>query len=234
MLAQNESDIEIYQILLKTLLNVEDISDIEPSSLEAREVNVLLENADLSNNPTLAWFKQQIEVSNSEKSVELSRMLPDIMVGYFNQSLNGPNQDINGNSVTYSSNNRFTGFQVGIALPIFGAKSQASSIRASDLKLQENQARLIAASNELEGRLQSLIQQYLKFQNSLKYYQDNALPQADLILQQAQKGFESGDIGYVEYTQGLNRALSVRFNYLDILNQYNQTVIKIEFISGIQ
>ncbi len=234
MLAQNQSDIEIYQTLLKTLLNVEQMVNIEPVRLEAREVNSLLENADISNNPTLGWFQQQIEVANKEKSVERSRMMPDLMVGYFNQSLNGPNQDIDGNPVTYSSSDRFTGFQVGIAIPIFGAKSQASSIRATELKKQETEARLMATSNELEGQLQALIQQYQKFQNSLEYYKVNALPQADLILQQAQKGFESGDIGYVEYTQGLNRALSVRFNYLDILNQYNQTIIQIEFISGIQ
>ncbi|MEQ9286767.1 MAG: CusA/CzcA family heavy metal efflux RND transporter [Cyclobacteriaceae bacterium] len=234
MLAQNQSDIEIYQTLLKTLLNAEQMVGVESDSLEVREVNTLLERADVSSNPMLGWFRQQITVANSEKSVERSRMMPDLMVSYFNQSLNGPNQDIDGNPVTYSSSDRFTGFQVGIAIPIFGAKSQASAIRASELKKQENEARLKATSNELEGRLQSLVQQYLKFRSSLKYYQDNALPQANLILQQAQKGFESGDIGYVEYTQGLNRALSVRFNYLDILNQYNQAVIQIEFISGIQ
>lgn len=234
MRAQNQSDIEIYQTLLKTLLNAEQMVEIEPDSMETREVNALLEIADISNNPTLGWFQQQLEIATSEKSVERSRMMPDLMIGYFNQSLNGPNQDVDGNPVIYSSGDRFTGFQVGIAIPIFGAKSQVSSIRASELKKQENEARLMATSNELEGRLQSLIQQYLKFQNSLEYYQVNALPQADLILQQAQKGFESGDIGYVEYTQGLNRALSVRFNYLAILNQFNQTIIQIEFISGIQ
>lgn len=234
MLAQNQSDIEIYQTLLKTLLNAEQKVDIGPVSLEPREVNVLLENVDIANNPTLGWFQQQIEVANREQSLERSRMMPDLMVGYFNQSLNGPNQDIDGNPVTYNSSDRFTGFQVGIAIPIFGVKSQASLIRASELKRQENEARLKATSIELEGRLQSLIQQYLKFQKSLEYYQVNALPQADLILQQAQKGFESGGIGYVEYTQGLNRALSVRFRFLDILNQFNQTIIQIEFISGIQ
>lgn len=234
MLAQNQSDIEIYQTMLKTLLNVESVADIAVDSLEARELTFLLESADVNNNPTLAWFRQQIAVAEREKSVERSRLMPDLTVGYFNQSLNGPNQDINGNPVTFNSGDRFTGFQVGVAIPIFGAKSQSSIIKASELKRQESEARLKATSNELEGRLESLIQQYQKFQNSLEYYQLNALPQAELILKQAQKGFESGDIGYVEYTQGLSRALSVQFNYLDILNQYNQTIIQIEFIAGVQ
>uniref|UniRef100_UPI004048E6DE CusA/CzcA family heavy metal efflux RND transporter n=1 Tax=Roseivirga sp. TaxID=1964215 RepID=UPI004048E6DE len=234
MLEQNKSDIEIYQTLLKTLLNVEEKIDIAVNSLEAREVTNLFETADIGNNPTLAWFRQQVEVAEREKSVEKSRLMPDLTIGYFNQSLNGPNEDIDGNPVIFNSSDRFTGFQVGVAIPIFGAKSQASAIKASELKRQENEARLKATSNQLEGRLESLIQRYQKFQNSLEYYESNALPQAELILKQAQKGFESGDIGYVEYTQGLNRALGVRFNYLEILNQFNQTIIEIEFISGVQ
>lgn len=234
MLAQSQSDIEIYQTMLKTLLNTESAVDIVVGDLETKKLKITLDTADVSNNPTLAWFRQQIEVVENEKSVERSRLMPDLTVGYFNQSLNGPNQDINGNPVIFNSGDRFTGFKVGVAIPIFGARSQSSVIKASDLKRQESEARLEATSNELEGRLQSLIQQYQKFQNSLEYYQRNALPQAKLILRQSQKGFKSGDIGYVEYTQGLSRALSIRFNYLDILNQYNQTIIQIEFITGVQ
>ncbi|MEQ9229856.1 MAG: efflux RND transporter permease subunit, partial [Cyclobacteriaceae bacterium] len=234
MLEQNKSDIEIYQTALKTLLNTDSVIDPAGDSLTQREVESLIAEADVDDNPTLAWFRQQIAVAEKEKALEKSKLMPDLMVGYFNQSLNGPNQDVNGNPVTYGSGDRFTGFQVGISIPIFGAKSQASAIRTIELKKQENEALFQSVNNELEGRLQSLLQQYYKFQNSLSYYQTNALPQAELILNQAQKGFQSGDIGYVEYTQGLNRSLSVRFNYLDILNQYNQTIIQIEFISGIQ
>ncbi|SMD31874.1 cobalt-zinc-cadmium resistance protein CzcA [Reichenbachiella faecimaris] len=234
LIDQNRSDIEIFQTHLRILLNTEEPVEIETKVLEAREVKTLLESTDLSGNPTLAWFQQQIEVAKREKSLEQSRFMPDFSVGYFNQSLNGPNQDINGNPINYVSSDRFTGFQVGIAIPIFGAKSNLSGIKASELKMQESEAQLKVITNELEGKLKSLLQQFKKFQNSLEYYRANALPQADLILTQAQKGFESGAIGYVEYTQGLSRSLDVRFNYLNLLNQYNQVIIQIEFISGIQ
>jgi cobalt-zinc-cadmium resistance protein CzcA len=232
LLQQNQSDIKIYRTQLQTLLNSDSPVDISVNQLGVKESTALLDTHGIADNPTLAWFRQQIEVAEREKSVEKSRLMPDLTAGYFNQSLNGPNQDIDGSPVIFNSSDRFTGFQIGVAIPIFGAKSQASAIKASELKRQENEARLKATSNELEGRLQSLIQQHQKFQNSLEYYESNALPQAELILKQAQKGFESGDIGYVEYIQGLNRALGVRFNYLDILNQYNQASIQIEFIVG--
>ncbi len=234
LVAQNKADIQILQTQLKTLLNVEEAVDITVDTLRARENSILLDSAGITNNPTLAWFRQQVAVAEREQAVEKSKLMPNLTVGYFNQSLNGPGQTIDGDPIIYNSGDRFTGFQVGLAIPVFNVKPQRSMIKAAELKARESAARWEATTHELEGKFQSLIQQYQKFQISLEYYEKNALPQAKLILRQAQKGFESGEIGYVEYIQGLNRALSVQFNYLDILNQYNQTIIQIEFISGVQ
>ena len=85
--------------------------------------------------------------------MEKSRFFPDLTVGYFNQSLNGPNQDLDGNEVVFTSSDRFTGFQVGVAIPIFGAKSQGSVVKAVELKKQESEAHLQAATNELQSPL---------------------------------------------------------------------------------
>lgn len=234
MLAQNESDLAIYRTELQTLLNSHRPIALTDDQLTQRSLTPLLTDINIKSNPTLAWFQQQIEVAKKEKAVEQSKMMPDLMIGYFNQSLNGPNQDINGDPVTFTSSDRFIGFQVGLAIPLFGARSQLAAVQALDLKQQEREAMARSMSIELNGRLQALLQRFDKYNNSLKYYQQNALPQAELLLKQAQKGFERGEIGYVEYIQGLDQSLSIQFSYLDILNQYNQTIIQIEFITGIQ
>ncbi len=133
-LDQSASDIEIYKTRLKTLLNLSEDIDIRADTLKALVVDLPMDIATIRGNPTLAWFRQQIELAESEKSVERSRLMPDLTFGYFNQSLNGPNQDKNGTPVEYTSGDRFTGFQVGVAIPLLGAKSQASAIKAADLK----------------------------------------------------------------------------------------------------
>lgn len=233
-LQQNLSNMEILQIRLQTLLNTHSPVEMKADSLQARESTALLARQSVAENPTLAWFAQQKEVAAQEKAVEKSKMLPEITVGYFNQSLNGPNQDLEGNPVVFTSRNRFTGFQAGVAIPLFAAKSNLASIRAAEFKKQESEAQQQAIRLSLEGQLRSLTQQYEKYRSSLAYYKQNALPQATLLLKQAQKGFKSGNIDYVEYLQGLTQALTVRMNYLDILNEYNQTLIQTEFILGIQ
>ena len=233
-LTQNSADIEILKTQLRVLLNVQNPVDISVTVLEAKPDTVLLKNVGIINNPTLAWFKQQVQVDEKEKAVEQSRILPEITLGYFNQSFNGPGLTRVGDPTRYTSSNRFTGIQFGLAIPIFGAKSQLSAIKATDLKKQESLLQVEAMTNELEGSLQSLIQQYKKHQTSLDHYKLNVLPRGELILEQSQKSFASGEIGYVEYIQGLNKALTIKFDYLNILNEYNQTIIQIEFISNVQ
>ncbi|WP_258104940.1 CusA/CzcA family heavy metal efflux RND transporter [Marinoscillum sp. MHG1-6] len=233
-LDQNQTEIEMYRTQLQVLLNSDQPIEMEQEMLQERSSEVLLSSPDVAENPTLAWFRQQIAVAEREKSVEQSKMLPDLKVGYFNQTFRGPNQDINGNPVVFDGGDRFTGFTVGVQIPIFGAGAYTSSIKAAELKRQETEAQLQATTNQLEGRLQTLIQQYQKYRASLDYYQENALPQADQIIKQSEQWFESGEVGYEKYIEGISQALKVRSAYLNMLDQYNQTIIQIEFISGAQ
>ena len=159
--------------------------------------------------------------------------MPDIKVGYFNQSLNGPGETVAGDPKFFTSKDRFDGFQVGLAIPVFSIKSQSANIKSKTIRIAEVEQEEEAFTNELENQLTTLLLDYEKFQTSLDFYETNALPQAELILKQSQRGFQSGEIGYVEYIQGLSRSLTVSFNYLDLLDKSHQALIQIEFLSGI-
>jgi len=64
------------------------------------------------------------------------------------------------------------------------------------------------------------------------YYEQQAVPEANLIIDQASLSFKAGAMDYIEYILSLNRALDIKINYLDALNNYNQTVINLDFITG--
>lgn len=232
-LGQNRSDIKIYQMRLQTLLNLDTSVDIEIDEFDEIDSEILSGTTTLENNPTLALFQQNKDLVSRESAVEKSKLLPDITIGYFNQSLIGSGQDVNGNPVMYTVGDRFDGFRFGLTIPLW-FKPQQAKINASKLKVEESNTQYEIIDNELNGRLNELLNQMDKFRTSIEYYKTNALPQADLILKQSQIGFESGEIGYVEYIQGLNSALATQLNYLNSLNQYNQTIIQIEFMIGIR
>ena len=56
--------------------------------------------------------------------------------------------------------------------------------------------------------------------------------EADMIIEQSTRSYKAGALDYLDYILSLNRALSIKQNYLDALNGYNQTIISIDFITG--
>ena len=222
------SDIAIQEKQLRILLNDTTGIRFMPEALAERTVASVQGSAQLVNNPLLAYAKQQIDIASAEKSVQSSKMLPSFSVGYFNQSLIGSptaNGDIAGTST------RFSGVQAGITIPLFYGSYKAN-IKSAKLKEQMAETNANYYSTVLQGQYEQQLQEVLKYQGSLSYYRDKAVPQANLIIGNAQKSFENGAIDYVECFQNLNQGLELKFNYLNTLNGYNQAIINLEYLIG--
>jgi cobalt-zinc-cadmium resistance protein CzcA len=87
-------------------------------------------------------------------------------------------------------------------------------------------------SKSVENEYRSLLSEYTKYSKSLDYYENQALSEAEMIIDQATLSYKAGALDYLEYILSLNRALTIKQNYLDALNDYNQTLIFLEFITG--
>lgn len=230
-LQQAAADIQIQQAQLQNLLNIDFTPALVATNLVRTNAAALLSEADLKDNPALQYQQQQTVIGEREQQLEKSKLLPDIILGYFNQSFIGPNQDIDGNRVVFTAADRFDGFSIGLAIPLW-AKPQVSSIKAKKWQLETTQAHTDAFRNDLTSQLKAAMAERNKFLASLTYYEEELLPQADLLLKQASRGFSSGAINYVAYVQGLDSALGIQLDYLTLLNEYNQSIIQIEFITG--
>ena len=84
----------------------------------------------------------------------------------------------------------------------------------------------------LSGNYQTLIDEYNKYLGSVEYYEQQAIHEADIIVEQSTLSYKAGAMDYLEYILNLNRALEIKQNYLETLNNYNQTIINIEYITG--
>ncbi len=157
-------------------------------------------------------------------------MLPDLSIGYFSQTMQGT-QDVNGMPQTFGAGDRFTGFQAGITIPLWFVPF-TSKTKAAALKEQIARTNAEYYHESLSGNYNSLLEEYSKFNKSVEYYENQAVPEADLIIDQATRSYKAGAMDYLDYVLSLNRALDIKRNYLDALNSYNQTIINIEFITG--
>ena len=84
----------------------------------------------------------------------------------------------------------------------------------------------------MQGQYKELLLEFQKQKQSLAFYEANVLPMADLILANASKGYQAGEIGYFEYVTALNKYLSIKTEYENSLSMYNKSVVNIEFVIG--
>jgi cobalt-zinc-cadmium resistance protein CzcA len=225
----SEADVQISETSLRALLKYE--TNVTTGDVfSRRDVSGLLDTLVASTNPQLDYLQQQANIGHQARKVESNKLLPDINVGYFNQSLIGV-QNINGQDQFFGREKHFQGFQLGVSIPLWFGPTLARSRAAA---FQEESLRKTAAhfKTNLGSSYRQALQEFDKNNASLQYYEDQAIKNADLISLQAQKAYHSGAIGYIEYLQALKNVISIQSGYLHAQNAYNQSVIKLEYLSG--
>lgn len=229
LVRQNEANIYMSQKKLQTLLKSEVLVDAS-NTFGKRSMDVDPATSTLELNPQLQYSQQQIKITEQEKRVEKNRLMPDFSVGYFNQTLIGY-QNTTGTDIFYGKGNRFQGFTVGLAVPLWFAPQMARAKAASFMEESTRQSADYFRTT-LTSEYEQALRELDKNQASLTYYESSALKNADLILTQARKAYKGGEIGYVEYLQSLRSAITIKTNYLQALNQFNFSVIKVEYLIG--
>ena len=231
MLSQIENDQRSLAAQLKAILN-EDISEL--SDQAPREATLLI-NPDSSladKNPYVVYMKQQVEVAAARKRVEKNTVLPDLTLGYFNQSLYGVPLGYDASSPPATYSHRFQGLHAGISIPLWFAPHSAR-IKAAEQQKQSAELHYKQANSNAIAETEAAHQQYLKTKRALDYYKTTGLPNAELITKQSLLAFQKGEISYTENAINLQQAEEIRQNYLTTLLAYNKSIILIEFLSGL-
>ncbi len=224
------SDIGISGRKLTVLLNSK--SALVPAVQELQRIDFELnsDSSSVEQNPFLGYMKEQIEVSQIEKKLEQSQAWPDLNIGYFSQTIIGT-QDVNGAPQNFGKDDRFDGVQAGITVPLwffpYTSKAKAAKIAANIAQTDADNY-----SISISGTYQSLLDEYNKYSSNVEFYENQAVPEADLIIQQATLSYKAGALDYLDYVLTLNRALTIKQNYLDAINNFNQTIISIDYITG--
>ncbi|PQA58652.1 CusA/CzcA family heavy metal efflux RND transporter [Siphonobacter curvatus] len=227
---QNEADIRIASRRLQTLLFADQPVTIEAATFAPKN---LPDTTQITNNPVLAWYTQQIRLAEAERKLQRANRLPDFSLAYTNQSLIGAVKLGAPTTDAASSANRFHAAQVGISFPLFG-KAYRSRVAAAELSTQAQQQQFDQQQKNIQGELASLGQEIQKLQQTLDYYTEAALPQAEEIIRQVNRGFQAGEMGYVEYLQGISTANDLRIGYIQTIQEYNQNVLRLELVLGIK
>lgn len=199
---------------------IERIVEFQPLAL-----NISFDTSLVSNNPALESMYKEVLIARQNKEIEIASLLPELNIGYFNQSLIGT-QSVNGNEVHFGIGDRFHGVNLGINVPLTFFNS-SSKIQSLDFKQQSLLREADNVRIQLQNQLRNAYVQYEQILSQYKYYSSTALLNSEVIINTAKVSFQSGEIDYIEFLQALETVTDVHLAYLNCINQLNQSVINI-------
>ncbi|HWV74046.1 MAG TPA: CusA/CzcA family heavy metal efflux RND transporter [Pseudosphingobacterium sp.] len=176
--------------------------------------------------PAAALARHTEEAARSRWRVERARLLPDLTIGYNNQSLQGV-QNVNGQDVLFTGRDRFNYFSAGVSIPLF-FKAQSSKVAAAKLQWQSQIKKADQVQLQLHAEIMNARAQVQKFEESLEYYENQGLSNADLIIATADQQFQAGEIDYLQWVILVDQAITIRNEYINMLGNYNQAVIQLQ------
>ena len=225
-LNQLKNDLEVLQLEFQLLLNTQTI--FTPSAdIPKLNFTASLDTSAVSNHPQIKILQQQKQIALVNKRLEANKLLPELNFGYYNQSIQGTGAD----NVLYPKSTRFNAMQFGVGVPLFFF-SQKGKIGAAKMlqQISENYYQLGMQTMKLE--YQSAFKQYQTQLQTVKYFEDNALKNANTITTTANQQFANGNINYLEWTMLINNAVSIQSNYADAVKELNQSIIQLNFLTS--
>lgn len=216
MLQQNSKDMIIQQQQLMVLLNKNEW--LLPVDLPLEKLNLSLSEQD-SVHPQLALQQQMVNIAGSNITVQKRSNLPDFSGRFFSQRL-------------WGASNPYTGFSVTAAFPLFGTGAYKNKIRVANTEVEIQQKQLALKTQQLNTERQTTLTEIEKSQAMLQFYESTGLSQAEEIIKAATLGYKSGEISFAELSQFIGQAIYTRTNYLEVLNQYNQSVIRFNYYNN--
>ncbi|WP_439153216.1 CusA/CzcA family heavy metal efflux RND transporter [Winogradskyella sp.] len=180
-------------------------------------VQLELKTISTQNNVGLQYFEEAKNYQSALYQQEKQNLLPDISLEYFQ----GTNDLLNTNLI---------GYQIGLKIPLLFS-GNASKIKASKIAKAVITEQQQDYKTKLDAKYKSLLATLEQYEEAVRYYQNEGEDLKNQIIKTANRTFKEGEIDFFQYIQSLETASGIELSYLENLNAYNQTVIKINHLT---
>ncbi len=208
---QSLQDVLLAKEQLKSVVQVKHVNIVD-QPLQKLKMN----NFSTEDNLGIQYFKDTENYQNALYQKEKQNLLPDISLEYFQ----GTN-DLLKNTVK--------GYQIGLKIPLFfsgnSSKIKASKIARNIVKEEQQNYNV-----KLKAAYNSLLAMLHQNEEAINYYETEGKNLKNEIIKIANTSFKEGEIDFFQYIQSLETSKEIELSYLDNLNAYNQTIIKINYL----
>ncbi len=167
--------------------------------------------------PYLEYYKQNIEVSQSQLDVSYSELYPKISGNY---SI----QEIQGQSGFYS-------YQVGISFPLI-FNSVSGDIGAAEQEYMIAEQTLEMKEMEFNANYKSQLLEMKKWESSYKYYETEAMPLVTDIKEKSFLRYKNGEIDYMDFVQSIREVIDIEANYINAMKNYYNSYLNLKYYTN--
>jgi cobalt-zinc-cadmium resistance protein CzcA len=225
-LAQLSADQEIASLQFQLLLNVGgSFVPLDESKATFNSLPSIIDTATFSKHPLLQSIRQQQAIADASYALEKSKLLPNLSLNYSNTTIRG----IGADDKFYDGSTRFGAVQLGVGIPVF-RKGQKNMIDATRFSKQIAEQSYDAELQVFKNQYESAYRQYLQHSRSLRYYEGEGLPNAQLIIQTAGKQLMAGQINYLQWVQLVNQSIATQNQYLETQHDNNVSIIQLNYL----
>ncbi|MDB5024252.1 MAG: acriflavine resistance protein [Mucilaginibacter sp.] len=224
-----ETEVNVLQSRLQVLLGTRSQFLPVDQTPPGWQTIFLPDSATALRNPDVRQAQQQVGINDWKIKLNKSKGLPELNVGYNNQSFAGPHA--NDPNISLTQGNRFSSYLVGVNIPLFFGQYKAA---ARSAKYQKKSAEYAYSEKQAEsmGQWQQAYQRYSQQLRALNYYESSALKQAAEIMRTASLSFTNGGISYLEWVNLYSQSVQLRTDRLEALLQLDQTINLLWYYQG--
>lgn len=218
----NKQEIRAEEEKLRFLIGAESEVTILETDYSVTYFSQTADSVAFSQHPQIQYQEANKKILEKEKEVLIARALPDITVGYVNQTLVGVHS-VDGVDVTFVQSDRFQAAQVGLELPLFFGSTKRK-IMVLEQRAEQNEVERSYKVAELTSTYDQLQSVYNGLLGSFALYQDQLLPQTKIMQSQSKIMLETGEISMIEYLQARQAIIDIELNFINLVNEINLTV----------
>ena len=170
----------------------------------------LLDTTILTNHPLSLFWQQKLKTALDETAIAKSKILPQVAMGYTNQSFRmNPSDQARFNSVT-----------VGFNIPVFrsGVKQKVKASQANETIVALEKEKSLF---DLKLQIQKAWSNYQQSIALYQHIQKVLLPNATKMANMANLSFKEGQINYIEWSNAMSQVQQIELQALESLELFN-------------
>lgn len=172
----------------------------------------------LKQHPSLRLANNTIRAAANARNLAVGSFLPKFHIAYFKQEINQKDH---------------WGGEIGLSIPLWFLR-QKGFVHQKNAELSQAKSSMTAEQLRIRREYDQAVSRFDKAMNEVELYQTELLQEAEEAFRIAQRSYDIGEIGYLDYIDAQQILIHTREGYLESLFSYQVEKANLTSLTGVE